>query len=65
MSEKKIRVDAELYEKVKRYAAIAGYATADEFINHVLEKEMAKISTDDTASKDEVEKRLRGLGYIS
>jgi len=60
---KKIRLDKELYEKVKKYADIAGYSSVEEFVVHALEKELARF--DDTESEDEIRKRLRGLGYIS
>ena len=60
---KKIRLDSELYEKVRRYAGIAGYSSAEEFVAHVLEKEIARF--DDAESEEEIKKRLRGLGYIS
>lgn len=60
---KKIRLDKELYEKVKKYADIAGYSSVEEFVIHALEKELARF--DDTESEDEIRKRLRGLGYIS
>ena len=38
----KIKLDKHLLEKVKRYAEIAGYSSAEEFITHTLEKEIAQ-----------------------
>jgi hypothetical protein len=61
---KKIKLDDELYHKAQKYAETAGYASIDEFVAHILEKEMTKSETDDD-SMEEVQKRLRGLGYIS
>ncbi len=61
---KKIKLDAELYERTKKYAEIIGYASVGEFVAHVLEKEISKIE-EEGDSTEEVEKRLRGLGYIS
>ena len=60
---RKIKLDKELLAKVTRYAEIAGYSSAAEFITHALEKELAKL--EDADSEDEIKKRLRGLGYIS
>jgi len=48
---------------VERYARIAGYSSPAEFVNHALEKELAKLEGAD--SEEEIKKRLRGLGYIS
>jgi len=60
---KKIKLDKELYEKVKMYAEIAGYSSAEEFVTHALEKEISQF--EDAESEEEIKKRLRGLGYIS
>ena len=60
----KLKLDKDLMEKVRRYAGIAGYATPEEFVQHVLEKELAKFE-EDGADEDEIKKRMQGLGYIS
>jgi len=60
---KKIRLGAELYEKVKRYSETAGYSSVEEFVAHALEKEIARF--EDADSEEEIRKRLKGLGYIS
>ncbi|NIR50931.1 hypothetical protein GWO43_20125 [candidate division KSB1 bacterium] len=59
----KIRLDKELYDRVKRYAEIVGYSSVNEFVTHVLEKELS--SVDESESEEEVKKRLQGLGYLS
>jgi metal-responsive CopG/Arc/MetJ family transcriptional regulator len=58
-----VKLDKALLAKVKRYADLAGYSSADEFIAHALEREIARLETAD--SDEEVKKRLKGLGYIS
>jgi len=60
---KRIKLDKDILAKVKRYARIAGYSSPAEFVNHALEKELAKLESAD--SEEEIKKRLRGLGYIS
>lgn len=58
----KIKVDDHLFNRVKEVAQIAGYSSVEEFITHLLEKELDKLELpngDQTA-----EERLRGLGYI-
>ena len=59
----KVKIETELIEKIKRYADLAGYSSAEEFITHALEKELAQL--EDADSEEEVKKRLMGLGYIS
>ncbi len=61
---KKIKLNDELYDKAKKYAETAGYSSVDEFITHIIEKEIQNIE-EDGDSLEEVEKRLKGLGYIS
>lgn len=58
----KVKIDSGLYDRVKKVADIAGYASADEFIVHMIEKELAKLETAET--DEEVTERLRGLGYL-
>jgi metal-responsive CopG/Arc/MetJ family transcriptional regulator len=59
----KVKIDKVLLEKVNRYAEVAGYSSAEEFVHHALEKEIAKLEGAD--SEEEIKKRLKGLGYIS
>ena len=59
----KIKLPKELLAKIKRYAAIAGYSSPEEFVVHALEKELADLEEAD--SDEEIKKKLRGLGYIS
>jgi len=59
----KIKLSKELLEKVKQLAELSGYSSVDEFVAHVLEKEIARVNEDD--DKEKVKERLKGLGYIS
>ncbi len=58
----KIKLDAALFERIKKIADQAGYGSPDEFIVHVLEKELSMIEA--VSSDEEVTDRLRGLGYL-
>ncbi len=59
----KVNVPSELYEKARELARRAGYASADEFVIHLLETAVAR--SGETDQDADVLKRLRGLGYIS
>ena len=59
----KIKMEKELYERVQKVAKAAGYASPDEFVKHVLERELANF--EDAGSEEEIKKKLEGLGYIS
>ncbi len=58
----KVKIEKPLYERLAAIAQVAGYSSTDEFIVHILEKEAAKF--DEADDEAEVEKQLRGLGYI-
>jgi hypothetical protein len=61
----KVKIEGELLDKVQQCSDAAGYESIDEFVIHMLEKETKKIIPDErSASKEEIQKRLRGLGYI-
>lgn len=59
----KITIAAELYDRLKDCSVIVGYSSTDEFISHVLEKEVALI--EEAEDDPDVKERLKGLGYIS
>ncbi len=58
----KIKVDRDLYERLLRAAQHAGYSTTEEFVQHVLERAIARLENHE--ADQEVEKQLRGLGYL-
>jgi len=63
----KVKIEGDLLDKAKQCAEAAGYESVDEFVIHVLEKEVKKILTPEEGSapsKDMIKKRLQGLGYI-
>jgi hypothetical protein len=59
----KVTIEKVLWEKIKKYASIAGYSSPEEFVLYALEKEMAILEEAD--SDEEIKKKLKGLGYIS
>jgi len=64
----KIKLDDDLYARLKKVSETAGYSSVDEFIAHVLEKELQTLTGGGEYSAEDEEKvkeRLKGLGYIS
>ncbi len=57
-----VRLSDPLWQKVQRYAKAAGYSSPQEFIEHILERELAKL--EEVESNEEIVKKLKGLGYI-
>jgi len=59
----KIKLDKDLVEQAEKFAGLAGYGSVEEFVEHLISKEIAKLGDGD--SEEEVKEKLRGLGYIS
>ena len=62
MSAHTVRINAALWVKVKQCAKAGGYSSPDEFVEHVLEKELATLEA--AESDEEIARKLKGLGYI-
>ncbi len=58
----KIKIDRALYDRIATLAEKAGYSSVDEFVTHMLEREAETL--EQARTDEEVEKQLRGLGYI-
>lgn len=59
----RIKIDKALVTRARRIAHMAGYSSVDEFVTHIVERELDKFEGSD--SEDEIRKKLKGLGYIS
>ena len=57
-----VKLNKHLWERIRRCAKLAGYSSPQEFVEHVLEKELAKIEGSD--SDEEITRKLKGLGYL-
>ena len=57
-----IKLNKDLLARVRKCSAAAGYSSPEEFVEHVLERELAKIEQSD--SDEEIVKKLKGLGYL-
>ena len=62
-SSTKVKLDRDLVDRLRKVADVAGYATVEEVITHVLEKEM--LHFEDSKDDADIRERLKGLGYIS
>jgi dsRNA-specific ribonuclease len=59
---KNFRIEKELLKKAKKYSDKAGYSSVEEFIQHLIERELSKADQGDT--KENIKNRLQGLGYL-
>ena len=57
-----VKIEKSLCQRAEKAAAKAGYSSREEFIEHAIEKELAHY--EESESKDDVMRKLKGLGYI-
>jgi metal-responsive CopG/Arc/MetJ family transcriptional regulator len=57
-----VKIEKSLAQRAERAAAKAGYSSREEFIEHAIEKEL--VHYEEGESKDDVMRKLKGLGYI-
>jgi hypothetical protein len=62
MATEKVKLPKDLMDKARRFAALSGYSSVEEFIIHCLEKEIR--SVEESSTEEEIKKKLKGLGYI-
>lgn len=61
-SKAKVKVDKSLYARLGEIASAGGYSSTEEFVTHILEREVTRF--EEAEDDEEVKKQLRGLGYI-
>ena len=57
-----VKFEKEFWARMERAAAGAGYSSPEEFVRHIVERELSRLET--AAADEEVKKRLKGLGYL-
>ena len=62
MFQPSVKFDKALWQRIQTCAADAGYSSPEEFIRDVLERELARLEGAD--SKEELIRKLKGLGYL-
>ncbi len=65
MPKLKLKFDDPFMERLRKVAGIGGYSSVDEFVTHVLEREMEKLDPSKGESEEAIRRKLEGLGYIS
>jgi hypothetical protein len=63
----KVKIDKDLVVRAKAVAETAGYSSVEEFLTHVIERELSRLEGAKREARDEkdLRDRLKGLGYIS
>ncbi|MGD1091087.1 MAG: ribbon-helix-helix protein, CopG family [Bryobacteraceae bacterium] len=62
LSKTTVKLSKSICERARRAAEALGYSSREEFIEHAIEKELANFEAQE--SKDDVMRKLKGLGYL-
>ena len=62
MAGPKIELDKALWGRVQEHVLAVGYSSPEEFVQHVIEQELAK--TEKGESGEAAAGKIRGIGYI-
>ena len=57
-----VKLHKPLCERARQAAEKAGYSSVEEFIEHAIEKHLASFEA--AESREDVVKKLKGLGYL-
>ena len=58
----KIKIDSALYDRIRKIVEVAGYGSPEEFVTHIIEKEVSALEA--AGDEAEITERLKGLGYL-
>jgi len=57
-----VKLNASLCERARQIVERAGYSSLEEFIEHAMDRDLARLETSE--SKEELMRKLKGLGYL-
>jgi Arc/MetJ-type ribon-helix-helix transcriptional regulator len=57
-----VKLNKSLCERARLLVEKAGYSSLEEFIEHAMEKDLARL--EEAGSKEDLIKKLKGLGYL-
>ena len=60
----RVKLDQALYDRARQVAVTAGFSSVDEFVNHLVERELDRLGLDQELDQEQLRERLRGLGYL-
>jgi hypothetical protein len=65
---KSLKLNSDLWRRLEEYSAKAGFSSPEELVEHLIEQELSRDSgapaPEASSMSTEMEKQLRGLGYL-
>ena len=57
-----LKLNKTLCDRARKLVEKAGYSSLEEFVEHAMERDLARL--EEAPSKEDLIKRLQGLGYL-
>lgn len=64
MAKFKLKFDSATIDRIKKVSEAGGYSTPEEFLIHVVERELDSLDPGQGESEEEIRRKMQGLGYI-
>jgi hypothetical protein len=64
MAKLKLKIDSATIERIRKVSRIGGYSSPEEFVIHIIERELDTLDPSEGESEEEIRKKMEGLGYI-
>ncbi|OPL18533.1 MAG: hypothetical protein AVO35_04165 [Candidatus Aegiribacteria sp. MLS_C] len=64
MPRMKLKLDDVTMDRVRMVAGAGGYSSPEEFVMHVLQRELDSLAPQDAESEEEIRRKMEGLGYM-
>ncbi len=60
----KLKFDSATIERIRKVSSVGGYSSPEEFLMHIIERELDSMDPDQGESEEEIRRKMQGLGYI-
>jgi len=64
MAKLKLGFDSATIERIRKISEAGGYSSPEEFLMHVIERELDLLDSDQGESEEDIRRKMEGLGYI-
>ena len=64
MHKLKLKLDDETIGRIRKVSEVGGYSSPEEFVIHVIERELDALDPDNGESEEDIRRKMEGLGYI-
>jgi len=64
MAKMKLKMDGATLERIRKVSQAGGYSSPEEFVLHVIQRELDSLAPDKGESEEDIRRKMEGLGYI-